>query len=181
MPLMTPQSTDLSGPQSAFGQGAPSVSTHESPPVGPLDSEGPTKIGPYTLLGIIGEGTNGRVYRARRDAGGPTVALKHVCLDSAQIRGKGIDYFRERIKREARALDRLRSPHTVGLLDFIEISPEAFGIVMEYAEAPTLHDMLCSNRRLGVDRAIELAIQIGGAMEQIHRAGTIHVWWNTSE
>jgi predicted ATPase len=66
-------------------------------------------IGPYTILNRIGQGGQGSVYRALHRPSGTHVALKTVTLQSAQTLPT--------IRREIRALARLRHPGIVRILE----------------------------------------------------------------
>jgi serine/threonine protein kinase len=73
-----------------------------------LESE-PTRIGPYEILGPLGEGGVGVVYRARHTGSGAIVALKTVRLRAAAHLSS--------VRREVLALHRLRHPGIVRFLD----------------------------------------------------------------
>ena len=69
----------------------------------------PRKIGPYKILLIMGRGGMGVVYAAERESDGTRVALKTLSLPHAWMLGG--------IRREIRALARIRHPGIVGILD----------------------------------------------------------------
>jgi serine/threonine protein kinase len=74
-----------------------------------------SKLGPYEVLGPIGAGGMGEVYRARDTRLHRTVAIKLVRRELAK-RGD----FRERFQREARAISALNHPHICSLYDIGE-------------------------------------------------------------
>jgi len=86
----------------------------------------------YELLGEVGQGSMGVVYRARHKALDRLVALK-VMLPGASA---------ERFLREARILAQIRSPHVVSVHD-CEMLPDGFpALAIEWMEGGTLQERL---------------------------------------
>jgi serine/threonine protein kinase len=81
-----------------------------------------TRLGPYQIEGVIGQGGMGRVYRARDTRLGRVVAIK---TSSAR--------FIQRFEREARAIAALNHPHICHLY---HVGPDY--LVMEYVEGTPL-------------------------------------------
>jgi len=75
-------------------------------------NETPRQIGPYRILGRIGTGGMGVVYRAQRTDSGETLALKLMRSDLAED-----STFVRRFHREADIARKLSSPNVVKLLD----------------------------------------------------------------
>ena len=73
---------------------------------------GPERIGPYRILGGLGSGGMGTVYRAMQESLGREVALKVVNPASAAD-----PRFQERFLREARAMAHIQSPFVVSCFD----------------------------------------------------------------
>jgi serine/threonine-protein kinase len=126
----------------------------------------PERIGEYDVLGELGRGAMGVVYRARK-ASLPDreVALKEVPL------GVG-DAERTRRMREARTLLRMHSVHIVQLHDVFECAERAsLCIVMERLRAETLRDRITSlGGPMDVDEALSTIDQILDAVEAAHGA-----------
>ncbi|MEV0093441.1 serine/threonine-protein kinase [Streptomyces sp. NPDC050738] len=77
----------------------------------PLPGDGPTRIGPYALVGVLGSGGMGRVYLGRPADGGPgLVAVKVIRPEYAEDPS-----FRRRFEREAAVVGRVRSAHAPAL------------------------------------------------------------------
>lgn len=73
----------------------------------PLPGGGPTRIGPYALVGVLGSGGMGRVYLGRPADGGPgLVAVKVIRPEYAEDPS-----FRRRFEREAAVVGRVRSAY----------------------------------------------------------------------
>jgi serine/threonine-protein kinase len=130
----------------------------------------PTTIGPYRVLGLLGEGAMGRVFRAERD--GRQVAVK--LLRREHLRSR---LLLDRFFREARAVSRICHPHIVEVLDVgEERGPEGLErayCVMELLEGKTL-GALFRERALDVSRTVEIASQVCEALEAAHATGVVH-------
>jgi len=130
----------------------------------------PTSVGPYRVLGLLGEGAMGRVFRAERD--GRQVAVK--LLRREHLRSR---LLLDRFFREARAVSRSRHPHIVEVLEVgEERGPEGLErawCVMELLEGKTL-GALFRERALDVGRTVEIAAQVCEALEAAHAMGVVH-------
>ena len=115
-----------------------------------------TRLGPYEILGAIGAGGMGDVYRARDTRLDRTVAIK-------TLRGS----FSDRFEREARAISALNHPHICTLHDIGDHEGTAY-LVMEYVEGRALAGPL------PINEALKYATEICGALEAAHKKGIIH-------
>ena len=95
-----------------------------------------TTLGPYEILGLIGAGGMGEVYRARDTRLDRVVAIKIISGGDAASPA-----MRERFDREARAIALLSHPHICTLHDIGHHEGMAF-LVMEYLEGETLAERL---------------------------------------
>src|SRR5262252_2913374 len=91
-----------------------------------------SQLGPYKIEAVIGNGGMGQVFRARDTRLGRTVAIKLIRSDLTE-RGD----FRQRFKREARAISALNHSHICSLHDIGEQDGAPY-LVMEYVEGETL-------------------------------------------
>ncbi len=125
------------------------------------------RLGPYEILGTLGAGGMGEVYKARDVRLDRLVAIK--VLPAALAADADL---RQRLEREARAVAALQHPHICTLHDVGHQDGIDF-LVMEYLEGQTLAEHL---RRgpFAVDRTIQHALQIADALHQAHRAGIVH-------
>src|SRR4026209_218387 len=123
-----------------------------------------SRLGAYEIIGPLGAGGMGEVYRARDTRLDRTVAIKVLSASLASD-----PQFRERFDREARAISQLDHPHICGLYDVGEQDGTAF-LVMHYLEGETLAARLTKGP-LPLAEALKIAIETASALEKVHRQG----------
>src|SRR5262245_31050646 len=125
-----------------------------------------TRIGPYEILTLLGQGGMGEVYRARDTVLGREVAIKVLppafTADAERV---------ARFQREAQALAALSHPNIAAIHGF-EQSGGVRALVMELVEGPTLADRIAKGR-LPVEEALAVARQIAEALEAAHEKGIV--------
>jgi Tol biopolymer transport system component len=132
-----------------------------------------SRIGPYEIVGIIGSGGMGEVYRAHDPKLNRDVALKVLPATF------GSDPERlARFRREAQVLAALNHPNIAHIHGFEDASGQgALGdvhaLVMELVEGPTLAERI-AHGPLPPGEALPIAKQIAAAMEAAHEQGIIH-------
>ena len=125
--------------------------------------------GRFTILGRLGAGSMGTVYRAKQAPIGRDVAIKILRSDRA------IDEVsRARFLREARANSLLTSPNTVTVFDFGQSEGGDFYLAMELLEGESLGQRLKRLGRIGADDAIDTAQQALHSLAEAHAKGIIH-------
>jgi eukaryotic-like serine/threonine-protein kinase len=126
-----------------------------------------TRIGVYEVIGLIGSGGMGEVYRARDTRLGRDVAIKVLANRLTED-----SVVRARIEREARLLASLNHPNIATLygVEEYEGSP---AIVMELIEGETVGVMLFDGPLL-IDQAVKIARQVAGALAAAHARGIVH-------
>lgn len=127
----------------------------------------PKKLGRYEVLGLLGEGSMGRVYRAFDPLGHRPVAIKTVrpellTPETAQ------EYLR-RFRREAQAAGALSHPSIITIFD---VGEDYF--VMEMLDGATLHGVLRDRGRLSVSEALAILGPVAEALDYAHARGVIH-------
>jgi eukaryotic-like serine/threonine-protein kinase len=124
-------------------------------------------LGPYEILGPVGAGGMGEVYRARDTKLGREVAVK--ILPDSFTR----DPERQaRFEREARLLAALNHPN-IGAIYGLEEADGVPALVLEFVEGETLADHLAKGP-LSVPDVLKIASQIADALEAAHERGIIH-------
>lgn len=124
-------------------------------------------IGPFEILGRLGEGGMGVVYRARDLRIGREVALKLLPHAYSQDPDRIA-----RFRREASVLASLNHPNIGGLHDIFE-TDGVHVLVLELIEGETLAEAI-RRAPLTSDRALPLFEQIARALEAAHRKGIVH-------
>jgi Tol biopolymer transport system component len=126
-----------------------------------------TKLGPYEILGELGAGGMGEVYRARDTRLDRTVAIKILPenLSSDPVR-------RARFEREARTISGLSHPNICALFDIGDQGAIHY-VVLEYLEGKTLADRI-ANGPLPVSEVLNIGASIVSALETAHRHGVVH-------
>jgi serine/threonine protein kinase len=129
-----------------------------------------TRLGPYEVIGSLGAGGMGEVYKARDTRLDRIVAIK--ILPSADPER------RQRFEREARAIAALSHPHICTLHDIGhqllpgDSEPTDF-LVIEYLEGETLAERVAAGP-FETETLVELGIQIADALDAAHTANVIH-------
>jgi predicted ATPase len=143
------------------------LSTLAAAPTGGAAAGGAPPAPPgYELLGRLGAGGMGVVYKARDGRLGRVVALKFLPPECARDPDR-LALFR----REARTTSALNHPHICTVHDLGEHDGRPF-IVMEYVEGRTLRDVLAG--RPPTDEAARLVGQAARALAVAHAAGVVH-------
>ncbi len=124
--------------------------------------------GKYALLGAVGAGAMGTVYRARHVALDRLVAIKVLADDLRADPVAG-----ERLRREAQAASLIQHPNVVQVLDFGE-DQGRFYIAMEFLEGRTLDAAIRAEGLLDPARAVRLMTQVLSALQEAHDHGVVH-------
>jgi serine/threonine-protein kinase len=139
-----------------------------------MDDRGRERFGRYEILSELGRGAMGVVYKARDPKINRVVAVKTISLVGQPLEDE-LEY-RERFIREAEAAGRLSHPGIVTIFDVGE-EPETHSpyIVMEYVGGQSLDALLSQHdRKLPVEVAIQLALELAEALDCAHGQGVVH-------
>jgi Tol biopolymer transport system component len=126
-----------------------------------------TRIAHYEVLGVIGRGGMGEVYRARDSKLKRDVALKTLSAEFAADAERVA-----RLEREATVIAALNHPH-IGAIHGIEDHDGGKVLVLELVDGQTLADRL-RRAPLRIEPALRTALQIASAIESAHDRGVIH-------
>jgi serine/threonine-protein kinase len=127
------------------------------------------QIGRYRILGELGRGAMGVVYRAKDPALDREVALKTINLaDDAEERVA----YEKRFFQEAKAAGKLTHPHIVTTYDFGEEEGVAY-MAMELLDGTELRERLREGA-LPAAEAVDIARQVADALAFAHERGVVH-------
>ena len=127
----------------------------------------PGRWGHLKLVEPIGRGAFGQVYRARDTRLDRDVALKLLPAHS------GGETRASSIIEEGRLLAQVRHPNVVTIHGAERIGGQ-IGLWMELVKGRTLEQILEQGRRFTVTEAVEIGIQLCGAIAAVHDAGLLH-------
>ncbi len=125
--------------------------------------------GRYRVLGQIGEGGMGAVYRVEHIRMRKVMALKVLRPDLAK-KGPSVERFR----REAQIISRLSHPNTITVFDSGETEAGLVYLAMEYVPGRDLADIVEKEGPLEEGRALEIITQVLRSLSEAHEAGIIH-------
>jgi serine/threonine protein kinase len=127
-------------------------------------------LGRYRILGVIGRGAMGVVYKAVDPAIDRVVAVKTIDLSlNQEERGE----FEARFQQEIKAAGRFSHPNVVTIYD-VGRTEEVSYMAMEYLNGRELKEYLASGQRPGVEVTVELMLQVANGLTYAHEHGVVH-------
>lgn len=126
----------------------------------------------YEILGLLGRGGMGAVYRARQKSLNREVAIK--MLPPLDDNDGGAMHFADRFKSEAQSMARLNHPGIVAVYDAGETPSGLLFFVMELVQGTDVARMIHSNGRLPPEHSYAIAAHVCEALAYAHKNGLIH-------
>src|SRR6202795_4625830 len=128
-----------------------------------------TRIGPYRVMSILGQGGMSTVYRGERDDSQyqQTVAIK--VLHHAVLHPR----LRSRLHSERHILATLDHPSIARLIDSGDLDDGTPYLVMEHVDGESI-DVYCGSRTLFVRERLEMFLQVCTAVQYAHRNLIVH-------
>jgi serine/threonine-protein kinase len=129
-----------------------------------------SQLGRYEVLGELGQGAMGVVYKARDPLIDRVVAIKTINL------GLALDEKEEyegRFYQEAKAAGRLSHPNIVTIYDVGKSGDVAY-IAMELLEGRELRDIMNDRGLLPVDQVLDIVAQVALGLSYAHENGIVH-------
>jgi serine/threonine protein kinase len=128
------------------------------------------KIGRYKILGELGRGAMGVVYKAEDPNLDRVVALKTIILDKD---AEGRAEYHKRFFLEAKAAGKLTHPNLVTVYDFGEVDDVAY-LAMELLEGTDLRKRVQEGPAIPAAEAVEIALQVAEGLAFAHKRGIVH-------
>jgi serine/threonine protein kinase len=168
----TDPSDNAAGPRAGSTEAGKETRTYLSSatdleaPARPAEREFPSIAG-YEILGVLGRGGMGRVYKSRHLNLNRLVALK-VIVDEEDTEPERVARFRE----EAKAIARLQHPNIVQIYEVGEYKGQPF-LCLELVEGGSLREHM-RGTPLSAPRAARLVETLARAVHAAHQQGVIH-------
>ncbi|MEU7601210.1 protein kinase [Streptomyces sp. NPDC041003] len=128
---------------------------------------GPAHVGPFEVVGVLGQGGMGRVLLGA-GPDGRLVAVKQVLAHFADDEG-----FRARFRREVAASRKVSGAYTAAVIDADPDAPTPW-LASVFVGGPSLADVVRADGVLDGAVVHRLAAGLASALAEIHRAGLIH-------
>ena len=130
------------------------------------------RIGRYEILGELGRGGMGVVYRAQDPVIGRTVAIKTIRLEAFNG-AEELERLRERLFREARSAGILSHPNIVTIYDIGQEGDTAY-IAMEFVNGSTMDGLLKKSGTIAPEQLMRILRETASALDYAHSKGIIH-------
>ncbi len=129
-------------------------------------------IGRYRIIGELGRGAMGVVYKAQDPAIGRMIAVKTIRLGDLTEESER-ERLRERLFREAQSAGILSHPGIVTIYDIAEEGELAY-IFMEIVNGPPLDKMLKAAQTPDKETLLSILRQVAAALDYAHKKGIVH-------
>src|SRR5512136_2994397 len=126
-----------------------------------------TRLGPYEVVGLIGAGGMGEVYKARDTRLDRTVAIKVLPAEKVADPER-----RRRFVQEAKAASALNHPNIITVHDITQADGLDL-IVMEHVDGKTV-DSLIPRSGMRLPELLKISVQIASALAAAHAKGIVH-------
>jgi len=130
---------------------------------------GPPELEGYNVLGEIGRGGYGVVYKAEQKVLGRTVAIKDLNVDFSNDPG-----LLERFIREARIVAQIGGHENIVQVYDVKENRGSPCIVMEFIEGTSLADKLNMGEKFDLAEAVRIISYTARALQHAHDYGIIH-------
>jgi serine/threonine-protein kinase len=129
-----------------------------------------TVLGRYKIVGEIGQGAMGTVYKAVDPIIDRTVAIKTINLNLSK---QELEEYQARFSQEIKAAGRLNHPNIVTVYDVGKTDQVAY-MAMEYLEGAELKDIINSGKLLGVPEVVDIVAQVADGLWFAHQQDIVH-------
>jgi serine/threonine-protein kinase len=129
------------------------------------------RLGKYPLLGVIGKGSMGVVYKSVDPYIKRPVALKTIRCD--RLEEDASENFTARFRHEAQAAGSLAHPSIVAVYEYGEADAYAY-IAMEYVEGRSLRECFEQRVAFSVAQIVDMLSQLLEALQYAHERGVWH-------
>lgn len=125
--------------------------------------------GKYEILGLLGAGGMGEVYKARHVHLGA-----YRCIKVVKPSLMADEAYRQRFLREARLATQIHHPNLAAVHDFSILGDGTSYMVAEFIDGTTVRQWETANGRFPLPLAVEVTMQVLAGLDHIHRRGLLH-------
>jgi eukaryotic-like serine/threonine-protein kinase len=129
----------------------------------------PATIGRYEVIGVLGKGAMGIVYRAVDPVIDRPVAIKTIKLSLSE---EELAFFEARFAQEIKTVGKLNHPHIVTIYDVGRTDEYAY-MAMEFIDGPELK-MLMGGKPLDISTAVDIVAQAADGLAFAHARDIVH-------
>src|SRR5262245_51408298 len=132
----------------------------------------PERIGKYPIVGILGKGAMGVVYKAFDPVIKRPIAIKTIRKDLIEDDERA-DWMAARFRNEAQAAGGLTHPGIIAVYEYGEDERFAY-ISMEYVEGNSLRECFSRGSRFAEQDLVGIMVQLLDALHYAHEQGVVH-------
>jgi serine/threonine-protein kinase len=129
-----------------------------------------TTLGRYKVVGEIGQGAMGTVYKAVDPIIDRTVAIKTINLNLSR---QELEEYEARFQQEIKAAGRLNHPNIVTIYDVGKTEQVAY-MAMEYLEGMELKDIIASGKLPPTEQVVDIIAQVADGLWFAHQQDIVH-------
>jgi serine/threonine-protein kinase len=130
----------------------------------------PKSIGRYEVMGILGKGAMGVVYKAVDPVIDRIVAIKTIRLSLSE---EELAFYEARFAQEIRTVGKLSHPNIVTIFDVGRTDDFAY-MAMEFIDGPELKALMPPGKPLHIATSLDLVAQVADGLGLAHSRGIIH-------
>ena len=130
--------------------------------------EKPVRVGGYEILGKLGDGGLGTVYKARQISMGRIVALKVLHKKWMQD-----EEFKKRVLLEARLAGRMSHQNLIQVYD-VGREKDTYHFSMEFVDGETIEQIIDRDGPMPLERVLDIAIQVLRSITYIWKYKIVH-------
>ncbi len=124
------------------------------------------KIDKYQIVGIIGQGGMGKIYKAVEPGASKYIIIKQLLINDREI-------ITKRFKREADLMTSFRHKNIVAVYDYIK-EGKSYYIVMEYIDGLSVEDLIENKVKIDSDTAMLILREACKGLKYAHDKKVIH-------